>query len=63
MVQELENMQFEYEKQTDPSVKASLASLILHRASGYNLNDPGVPADLRNFIEQLRQSKTTGSKY
>ena len=54
MVQELQNMQFDYAKQTDPKVKEALASIILHRASGYNLNDPIVPYDLRTFIEQLR---------
>ena len=57
MVQELQNMQFEYVKTTDPNAKAALASIILHRASGYNLEDPIVPADLREFIQQLKQER------
>ena len=61
MVQELQNMQFEYIKAT-PEHQKALASIILHRASGYNLNDPIVPADLRSFIEQLKREQTA-SKY
>ncbi len=57
MVQELENMQVDYVKEKDPSAKAALRSVILHRASGYNLNDPDVPADLRDFISQLKQEQ------
>ena len=57
MVQELQNMQFEYLKQSDPSVRASLASIILHRASGYNMDDSIVPADLRDFVASLKHSK------
>ena len=57
MVQELQNMQFEYLKQPDPSVRASLASVILHRASGYNMNDSIVPADLRDFVDSLKRPK------
>lgn len=57
MIQELENMQFEYDKTTDPTAKDSLAQIILHRASGYNLNDPDVPQSLRTFISQLRNSR------
>jgi hypothetical protein len=60
MVQELENMEFQYIKEKDPNAKAALGSIILHRASGYNLNDPDVPADLRSFIEQLK-AKQEGS--
>lgn len=56
MTQELENMQFEYMKAT-PEQKDALASIILHRASGYNLNDPIVSADLRSFIEQLKRER------
>lgn len=57
MVQELQNMQFEYLKQKDQKAKDAMASIILHRASGYNLNDPIVPADLRSFIEQLKREQ------
>lgn len=57
MVQELQNMQFEYVKQTDQAAKAALADIILHRASGYNLDDPIVPADLRSFISKLKQGR------
>ena len=57
MVQELQNMQFDYVKTTDPAAKAALASVILHRASGYNLDDPIVPADLRSFIAKLKQER------
>jgi len=54
MIQELENMQFEYEK-ASPEHRTALRSIILHRASGYNLNDPDVPASLRAFINQLKR--------
>ena len=57
MIQELQNMQFQYVKEKDPNAKAALASIILHRAAGYNLNDPDVPADLRSFIENLKQQQ------
>jgi hypothetical protein len=56
-IQELENMQFEYVKQTDSGAKAALGSIILHRASGYNLNDQAVPMELRSFIERLRSER------
>lgn len=54
MIQELENMQFEYVKTTDENAKAALRSVILHRASGYNLNDSSVPQSLRTFIQELK---------
>ena len=57
MVQELQNMQFDYVKAT-PEQKDALASIILHRASGYNLDDPIVPNDLRAFIAQLKRERT-----
>lgn len=59
MVQELQNMRFDYEKTTDPEARAALASIILHRASGYNLNDPVVPQDLRDFIDNLQNQEVT----
>jgi hypothetical protein len=57
MVQELQNMQFDYVKEKNPEAKTALASIILHRASGFNLNDPDVPADLRAFISKLKQEQ------
>ena len=54
MIQELENMQFEYEKATDTKVRASLRSIILHRVSGFNLNDQAVSVELKAFISQLK---------
>jgi hypothetical protein len=57
MIQELENMEADYVKTKDPDAKAALASVILHRASGYNLDDPDVPADLRSFIAKLKQER------
>lgn len=59
MVQELQNMQFEYAK-ANLEQKDALASIILHRASGYNLNDPIVPSDLRGFVEGLRRERSSG---
>lgn len=57
MVQELQNMQFEYVK-AKPEQRDALASVILHRASGYNLDDPIVPNDLRVFIAELKRDRT-----
>ena len=57
MVQELENMEVEYVREKDPAAKQAMASVILHRASGYNLNDRGVSADLRFFIENLKTER------
>ena len=54
MVQELENMRFDYIKTDDADAKAALGSIILHRASGFNLNDPIVPPDLKQFIVDLK---------
>lgn len=57
MIQELTNMQFEYIKAT-PEQKDGLASIILHRAADFDLNQDDVPADLRQFIERLRSDRT-----
>lgn len=51
MVQELQNMQFQYE-QADEDHKAALASIILHRAADFPEDD--MPRDLRNFINELK---------
>lgn len=56
MIQELQNMQFEYIK-ADPAHKAALASIILHRAADYDENK--LPADLRTFIHDLKTSQET----
>lgn len=54
MVQELQNMQFQY-LQADKEHQAALASLILHRAADYDVN--AMPPDLATFISGLRRSK------
>lgn len=60
MVQELQNMQFEYQKEKDPNAKKALAPIILHRAAGYNMDDPIVPVDLRTFINDLKTQQELG---
>ena len=57
MVQDLQKMQFEYVN-ADDDHKDALASIIVHRAAGFDLNDPVVPADLRQFVERLRRERT-----
>ena len=52
MVQEISNMQFEYE-QASPEHKAALAKIILHRAADYPENE--LPTDLRIFISSLKE--------
>lgn len=59
MVQELQNMQFEYIK-AEPSQKAALASIILHRAADYPADR--LPTDLRAFINGLRNPSPEFSK-
>ena len=58
MIQELQNMQFQY-VQADAAHKAALASIILHQSADYNLDDPRVPSSLRQFIEGLKQARTS----
>jgi hypothetical protein len=58
MIQELQNMQFEYAK-ANPGQKDALASIILHRAADYDLNDTRVPPDLRQFVQNLRQERAS----
>jgi hypothetical protein len=55
MIQELQNMQFEYIKAT-PEHKDALASIILHRAADYDLDK--LPKDLREFIQKLKAERT-----
>ena len=57
MIQELENMQFQYEAEKDKDSKLALRSIILHRASGYNMNDRDVPASLYRFVGDLKNQK------
>lgn len=52
LVQELENMRFEYTKAA-PEHKAALASIIRHRAAG--APEGAIPPDLSNFIKELPQ--------
>ena len=54
MIQELQNMQFEYIK-AKPEHKDALASIILHRAADYD--EKQLPSDLRGFIEKLRRGE------
>lgn len=56
MIQELQNMQFEYVK-TDPEHQPVLASIILRRAADFDLNQSQVPTELRQFVEQLRRER------
>lgn len=55
MVQELQNMQFEYAKATKEQQHA-LAAIILHRAADYD--ERQLPPDLRGFIAGLRREAT-----
>mgnify|MGYP001612854166 FL=1 len=57
MVQELQNMQFEYVK-ASPEHQKALRAIILHRAADYNIDDPRVPADLRQFVAGLRREQS-----
>lgn len=54
MVQELQNMQFQY-AQADAAHKAALADVILHRAADYD--EDKMPNDLRVFVAQLRHDR------
>lgn len=56
MIQELQNMQFEYVKAT-PSQQESLASIILHRTADFDLDQEQVPEDLRQFVRSLRRKR------
>lgn len=56
MVQELQNMQFQY-AQADEAHKVALADVILHRAADYD--ESRLPSDLRSFIADLKHERTT----
>lgn len=53
MIQELQNMQFQYEQASEEH-KSALRSIILHRAADFDEYD--LPSDLRAFIGQLRRA-------
>jgi predicted restriction endonuclease len=59
MIQELQNMEFEYVKAA-PEQQDALASIILHRVADYDIEK--LPADLRAFVLQLRHNRLTGGK-
>ena len=59
MIQELQNMQFEYVK-ADDTHKQALASIILHRVADFP--EDKLPVDLRTFIQKLRNNQTGGTK-
>lgn len=52
--QEIENMQFEYIK-ANKEQKLALADIILHRVADYD--ESKLSADLRNFINNLRNER------
>lgn len=54
MIQELQNMQFEYAK-ADADAKAALRKVILQRAADFPEED--MPSDLRNFIRDLKNEQ------
>lgn len=54
MVQEIQNMQFQYVG-ADAAHKAALADLILHRVADYDLNK--LPPDTRDFVMQLKKER------
>ena len=58
MVQELQNMQFEYVK-ADKEHQAALATIILHRSADFPEED--LPPDLRSFIQKLRSDRTSSA--
>ena len=54
MIQELQNMQFQYE-QASPDHRAALRSVILHRVA--DVPDDALTGDLRAFVAQLRSER------
>jgi hypothetical protein len=55
MIQELQNMQFQYQT-ADSSHKAILGDIILHRTADYDENK--LPSDLRSFIQDLKRERS-----
>jgi hypothetical protein len=54
MIQELQNMQFQY-LQADKDHQAALACIILHRAADYDVDK--LPPDLYSFIQTLKNNQ------
>lgn len=54
MIQELQNMQFEY-LQADPEHQAALASIILHRAA--DVPSDALTPELNTFLTKLRRAR------
>lgn len=54
MAKELDAMHFEY-IQAKPEHQAALASVILHRVAGYDVEK--LPVELRSFIRDLRSER------
>ena len=59
MIQELQNMQFQY-IQADEAHKGALASIILHRVADFPVDK--LPVDLRTFIQKLRNNQIGETK-
>jgi hypothetical protein len=59
MVQELQNMQFEYIG-ASPEHKEALRSIILHRSADFDENK--MPTALRDFIKGLKREKSESFK-
>ncbi len=59
MVQELQNMQFEYVK-ADNAHKAALADIILHRAA--DVPSDAMPSDLASFVAELKRDRVNPAK-
>ena len=54
MIQELQNMQFQYE-QVDSAHKDALRSIILHRVAGYG--EAKLPPDFQAFVDKLKRDQ------
>jgi hypothetical protein len=54
MIQELQNMQFDYIKANDAQ-KAALADVILRRVADFPGED--MPRDLATFVQELKQKR------
>lgn len=54
MIQELENMQFEF-VQADTSARSALADIILHRAADFPHDS--LPVSLKQFIDSLKSAR------
>ena len=56
MIQELQNMRFDYVKTDNQQQRDALASIMLHRAADYP--EDKMPNDLRSFIADLKRERT-----